>query len=87
MTLRTRTLLCLTCCKKDSFYYVIAYSGLDDRIINYWIKKNNKLGICAAYGDLHCICMKNHMTEKELLLQKRNITLIYMRFWTLRGNG
>ena len=59
--------------KKDSFYYVIAYSGLDDRIISEgWIKKNNKLGIySAAYGDLHCILYEKPYDRERVVVTEK----------------
>ncbi|MGM9746441.1 MAG: hypothetical protein ACI392_03895 [Paludibacteraceae bacterium] len=41
--------------KPDNMYYVIAYSGLTDRVLAIgWIPQNTNIGIySAAYGDLH----------------------------------
>ena len=58
--------------KKDSFYYVIAYSSLDDRIISKgWIKKNNKLGIySAAYADRHCILYEKPFDKEKVVIKE-----------------
>ena len=59
--------------KKDSFYYVVAYSSLDDRIISEgWIKKNNKLGIySAAYGDLDCILYEVPFDKEKIVITEK----------------
>jgi hypothetical protein len=57
--------------KKDSmYYYVIAYSGIDDEILaKGWIKKDNHLGVySAAYGEQHCSLYELPFNREKIIV-------------------
>ena len=56
--------------KRDSMYYVIAYSGSTDDVLAIgWISQNTKLGVySAAYGDLHCSLYKTPFDRKQIII-------------------
>jgi hypothetical protein len=59
--------------KRDSMYYVIAYSGLTDQVLAIgWISQNTNLGVySAAYGDLHCSLYKMPFNRKQIIITEK----------------
>ena len=62
--------------KPDNMYYVIAYSGLTDRVLAIgWIPQNTNRDL---FGCLWRLTFKCHLLESELLLLKKFITPVYL---------
>ncbi|MFC2605291.1 MAG: hypothetical protein ACFN20_06245 [Bacteroidota bacterium] len=58
--------------KQDSMYYVVAYSGLTDRILaKGWISKNNHLDIYFSAYDRDLVIYKNANDRKKKMFSDK----------------